>query len=179
MKQIVALTLAPILLACVLPMAQAQQDTVPASLSTDPVVIETSPAEASDTSRAEQGQAQKLEQLAKAMQALQDQLQQLELQKQKLQQEMQAISHAGHQDHQAHQALLGDHHYVLAHASHVTTVLEGDHSDVVLLCLGDSDLDAPQGPDLPKVMPAVEQSRRRALPHSADLAVRLDAARLH
>jgi len=105
MKKLVAITLALILLACVLPMAQARQDTVSESSNAGPALIEDSPAESVEAAEPEQTQSQKLEQLMKAMQALQFQLQQLEQQKQKLEHEMHAISHAEHlASHQAHQA---------------------------------------------------------------------------
>lgn len=100
MKQIVAITLALILLACVLPMAEAQPEAVPESSNAGSVLSETNPAKGSDTARIERAQAQKLEQLAESMQALQVQLQQLELQRQKLQQDMQAIAHTERQARQ-------------------------------------------------------------------------------
>lgn len=107
MKKLVAVTLALILLACVLPMTQAQQESASESSNAGPGLREDNPAEGVEESQAEQAQSQKLEQLQKAMQALQAQLQQLELQKQKLEHEMHAISHAEHQAHQAHQ--VGEH----------------------------------------------------------------------
>ncbi len=119
MKKLVAVTLALILLACVLPMAQAQQDSASESSNAGPALSEDNPAEGVEESQAEQAQSQKLEQLQKAMQALQAQLQQLELQKQKLEHEMHTISHAEHQAHQAHQ--------VGEHTAHAKTRAQTEH----------------------------------------------------
>jgi beta-lactamase regulating signal transducer with metallopeptidase domain len=113
MKNATVVTMVLLLLVCVLPMAQAQQDSVPDTPDTGGAELsEDSSAEGVDKSQADQAQAQKLEQLMKAMQALQFQLQQLELQKQKLEHEIHAISHAEHlASHQTHQAK--------EHAAHV------------------------------------------------------------
>jgi hypothetical protein len=94
MKKLAAITLALILLACVLPMAQAQQESVSETPNAGPALSEDSSAEGVETSQAEQAQSQRLEQLQKAMQALQKQLQQLEMQKQKLEQELHILPHA-------------------------------------------------------------------------------------
>ena len=69
MKKIVAIILALILLACVLPMAQAEQDPASESSNTGPILSATSPAESVGKSQAEPAQSQKLEQLMRSMQA--------------------------------------------------------------------------------------------------------------
>jgi beta-lactamase regulating signal transducer with metallopeptidase domain len=109
------------LVACVLPMAQAQQDAVSDAITAatgpfgevaaEEVEVVEVEAEAADLAEAEaevveiaeaeRTQARKLEELLKAMQALQFQLQQLETQKRKLEHELHALSHAEHQAHQA------------------------------------------------------------------------------
>ena len=77
MKKLVAMTIVLVLLACVLPMARAQQDSVRKSSSTDSKVATDDSAESSTSLETEQELAQNREQLLKAMKALQFQLQQL------------------------------------------------------------------------------------------------------
>ncbi len=108
MKNAVVITIVALLLACVLPMAQARQDPVRKSSSSDSPVAADNSSESSTSSESEREPAQDREQLLKARQDLQAKLRKLELEMQKLQHELREMSHAEHQaSHQAHQA--GDH----------------------------------------------------------------------
>ena len=97
MKKLVAITIVLFLLACVLPMARAQQDSVRKSSSAGSEVAAVDSAEDSTSPETEQKLAQKREQLLKTRQALQARLEKLELEKRMLQHELDAMSHADHQ----------------------------------------------------------------------------------
>ncbi|MHC4627609.1 MAG: M56 family metallopeptidase, partial [Planctomycetota bacterium] len=100
MKNAAVITIILVLLACVLPMAQAQKDPDSPSTSSEAAIADS----AENSSQTKQELEQSREELLKAMKALQFQLQQLRLEKQKLEHELHAESHGEHQVHQAHQA---------------------------------------------------------------------------
>ena len=121
MKNAIVITMVMVLLACVLPMAQAQQDSAEESSIAASEVATANSSESSSNSDVEQEQSQSKEQLQKAKQDLQAKLRKLEFEMQKLQQELQAMSHTehqvNHQAHQIHQAMEYDAH-AKEHAAH-------------------------------------------------------------
>ena len=100
MKNAAVITIVLILLACVLPMAQAQNPQAEDANVSSEQTEETS-SQSTETLETEQDESQTKEQLLQAKQALEFQLQQLQIEQQKLQKQLQALM-------QARQAQEGD-----------------------------------------------------------------------
>ena len=111
MKKLTIITTIVLMLAFVLPMAQAQDKPATESSSADSTKAEEKPSQNVEATKAKQEQFQNQQQLSQTMQALQKQLQQLDIEKQKLQHELHELErskhtqqHAEHSQHQAAQA---------------------------------------------------------------------------
>lgn len=101
MKKLITTTTILVLLACVLPMAQARQESASENPGSGSKVAKSKPAQSSKLSEAETEQQK---QLLKSMKDLEAQLQKLELQKQQLHKELQelhAMSQGRHAEEQA------------------------------------------------------------------------------
>ncbi|TKJ39291.1 MAG: hypothetical protein CEE38_00670 [Planctomycetes bacterium B3_Pla] len=106
MKKLTIVTTIVLMLAFVLPMAQAQDKPSTEESSADSVLAEDQPLQSQNIPAAEHEHQQNQEQLSQALQVLQAQLQQLQIEKQKLQHELHALEHARHAKDRAAQATL-------------------------------------------------------------------------
>jgi beta-lactamase regulating signal transducer with metallopeptidase domain len=106
MKKLTVITTIVLMLAFVLPMAQAQDKPSTENSSAETIKVEVQPSQTQETVETgqDENEPQAQEQLLQAKQALQAQLQQLEIQKQKLQQQLQALTQARQAEIQAKQA---------------------------------------------------------------------------
>jgi len=103
MKKLTIITTIVLMLAFVLPMAQAQDKPATESSSADSTKAEEKPSQNVEATKVEQEQFQNQQELSQTMQKLQKQLQQLEDEKQKLQHELHALEHSKHtQQHAEH-----------------------------------------------------------------------------
>jgi len=104
MKKLTVITTIALMLAFVLPMAQAQDEPATESSSAETVETEEQPSQSTESTEVKQKQKQYQQQLSQAMQALQAQLKQLQIEKQKLEKELQAMVQARQAEVQARQA---------------------------------------------------------------------------
>ena len=104
MKKLTIITTIVLMLAFVLPMAQAQDKPATEPSSAETVKAEEQTSQSENTAEAEQKLKQNQQQLSKNLQELEVRLQQLNAQKQKLQQELQAMTKARQAEVRARQA---------------------------------------------------------------------------
>ncbi|MHC4438457.1 MAG: M56 family metallopeptidase [Planctomycetota bacterium] len=109
MKKLTIITTIILMLAFVLPMAQAQDKSSTEESNADSVLTEEQSSESTASTKDKQEQFLKQQQLSQTMQALQKQLQALEIEKQKLQHQIHALEHSQHTQQHAEHAKHAEH----------------------------------------------------------------------